>query len=82
MQSGEVLFAGMFDIENNVMVLYYMYFGDVCIKVVGQIELERVQKRNGSSYETVLVHKNPLDFFFFQNIRVLCEKFLGASAKL
>jgi hypothetical protein len=29
-----------------------------------------------------LVHKNPLDFFFFQNIRVLCEKFLGASAKL
>jgi len=51
-----VLSFGMFDIENNVLDLYYIYFGDVCIKDVRQIELDRV-KKNGSSYDTVLVHR-------------------------
>jgi len=77
------LSAGMFDIGNNVLDLFYIYFGDVCIKVVGQIELERAPK-NGSSYDTVLVHKNPLYIYIyiFPNIRVLCETFSGAFAKL
>jgi len=58
------LSAGMFDIGNNVLDLFYIYFGDVCIKVVGQIELERAPK-NGSSYDTVLVHKNPLYIYIY-----------------
>ena len=49
----------MFDIGNEVLDLYYIYFGDVCIKVVGQIELERVKKK-------IVVHKNPLDIYFFK----------------
>jgi hypothetical protein len=79
MQRGEVLSAGMCDIE-NVLVFYYTYFGDVCIKVVGQIELERDPKK-----WTIIRHgigtKESVRYFF-QNIRFLCETFLGAFATL
>jgi hypothetical protein len=65
MHSGEFLSAGMFDIGNNVLDLYYIYFGDVCIKVAGQIELEQVKKYIYISYETLLVHKNSLDIYIY-----------------
>jgi len=65
MQSGEVLSAGMFDIENNVFDLYSIYFGEVCIKDVGHIEIERVPKKC-----IIIRHgvgtQNPLDIFFFK----------------
>jgi hypothetical protein len=35
----------MFVIGNNVMDLDYIFFGDICIKAVGQIERERVPKK-------------------------------------